>query len=102
MRLTAEQRIEWLQVIWANFQKKAGTRRDMTSSEYHVAGKWLDRGLPLVVVLRALQDFKGKPRRLEALESAVEEAAAYHYKAVGGLTSLPEAGALEDGGHDES
>lgn len=94
--LTADQRIEWLQAIWANFQKKAGTHRDMSSSEYHVASKWLSRGLPLAVVFRAIQDFSGKPRRLEALESAVNDAAEYHFKALGSLQALPEPGPLEE------
>lgn len=83
-KLTAEQRIEWLQVVWKNFQRKAGMRREMSSAEYSMACGWLDRGLPLAVVLRAIQDFSGTPRRLEALANGVNAAAAYHYAALGG------------------
>lgn len=93
--MTPEERIEWLRLLWSNFQKKAKTQRSMTNAEYWMASKWLDRGLPLAVVLRAVQDFEGQPRRLEALERGVEEAARYHYQAVGSLTELPEPGPLE-------
>lgn len=95
MRLTPEQRIEYLRAVWTNFQKKARTRREMSNAEFWIASKWLDRGLPLPVVLRAVQDFAGQPRRLEALAQGVEVAARHHFTAVGGLKELPEAGPLE-------
>lgn len=94
--MTADQRVEWLQTLWANFQKKARTQRAMSSAEYWIASKWLDRNLPLAVVLRAVQDFEGQPRRLEALAQGVEKAVAYWHQSIGGLTELPLAGPLEE------
>ena len=57
----------------------------MSSSEYHAAAKWADRSLPLPVVLRAIHEFEGTPRRLEACEAAVKRAEAYWFRALGGL-----------------
>jgi hypothetical protein len=48
------------------------------------------------VVLRGIEDFSGRPRRLEAVVQSVEAARDYHFKAVGGLTELPDAGPLEE------
>jgi hypothetical protein len=84
-KMTAEQRIEWLRIVWSNFQQKAGNRREMSSAEYNLACCWLDQGLPLAVVLRAIHDFSGTPRRLEALANGVNAAAAYHWSALGGF-----------------
>lgn len=89
MKLTAEQRIQWLRVVWQHFLAKAGASRPMANTEYHVAATWLDRGLPLVVVLRAIDDFAGTPRRLEALRDCVDDAASYHARALGGMTEPP-------------
>jgi len=80
-----DDRITYLQAIWATFQDKAKTKRDMSSSEYHAAAKWADRNIPLPVVLRAIHDFEGTPRRLEAMVVPVEKAEAYWFQAMGGL-----------------
>lgn len=82
MKLTADERIAYLQAVWEVFQGKAKTQRDMTNSEYHLAAKWLDSGTPLFVVCRAMEDFDGKPKRLEALQTPVEKAVDYWVKAV--------------------
>ena len=81
--MNADDRVTYLQAVWAEFQEKAKTQRPMSSSEYNLARKWADRNIPLAIVFRAFQDFKGKPRRLEALEGAVEEAEAYWAQAAG-------------------
>ena len=72
-----------MQAIWATFQDKAKTKRDMSSAEYHVASKWADRNIPLPVVLRGLHEFEGVPRRLEACVVSVEKSEAYYRKAMG-------------------
>jgi hypothetical protein len=94
--VNADDRVKYLQAIWTNFMQKAKTTRDMSSSEYHVAAGWASRGIPLFVVLRGIEDFSGRPRRLEAVVQSVEAARDYHFKAIGGLTELPDAGELEE------
>ena len=81
--MNADDRVTYLQAIWYEFQQKAGTDRPMSSAEYWVAAKWADKNIPLAIVFRAFTDFKGKPRRLEALEGAVAEAQAYWIQAAG-------------------
>jgi len=83
--MRAEDRIHYLQAIWATFQAKAMTQRDWSSAEYHTAARWADRSIPLPVVLRAIHEFEGTPRRLEACEAAVKRAEAYWFRALGGL-----------------
>ena len=75
----------YAQAVWASFQSKAGTGRDMASSEFMVVSRWMDRSIPLPVVLRAIHEFEGTPRRLEACEAAVKRAEAYWFRALGGL-----------------
>ena len=82
MKLTAEERIKYLQAVWETFQERADTKRDMTNSEYHTAAKWLDADVPLFVVCRAMQDFDGNIRRLEALNVPVEKAIDYWRKSL--------------------
>lgn len=76
-KLTPDERIQYLQAIWETFQHKAGTQRDMSSAEYHVAAGWLNSGIPLFAVLRGIEDFNGTPRRLEAVRGPVDQAVAY-------------------------
>ena len=80
-----EDRVPYAQAVWASFQSKAGTGRDMASSEFMVVSRWMDRSIPLPVVLRAIHEFDGAPRRLEAVVVSVERAEAYWFKAMGGL-----------------
>jgi len=79
----SDDRVGYLQAIWATFQDKAKTKRDMSSSEYHAASKWADRDIPLPVVLRGIHEFEGTPRRLEAVVVSVERAYAYYANAMG-------------------
>jgi hypothetical protein len=76
-------RVTYLQAVWSTFQDKAGTKRDMSSAEYHEASKWLDRNIPLPIVLRGIHEFEGAPRRLEACVVSVERAYGYYAKAMG-------------------
>lgn len=96
MKLSADNRVVYAQSVWAAFQNKARTHRDMSSAEFNLVRRWLDRGVPLFVVLRGINDFTGKPGRLEAVEQSVERSVGYWHKAAGGLTELPKAGPLED------
>ena len=83
-KLTRDERVAWLRAVWSTFQERAGTARDMTNAEYHLAASWLDSGIPLFVVCRALKDFEGTPRRLEAVRVPVDKAVAYWRQAIGG------------------
>lgn len=83
--LRKEERVTYLQAIWATFQGKAKTQRAMTPREYYVAAKWADKNIPLPVVIRGIEEFNGKPSRLEAVERSVDKAHAYWFQAMGGL-----------------
>lgn len=82
MKLSSEERIAYMRAVWDTFRDKANTQRDMTNAEYHAVAKWLDADVPLFVVCRAIQDFEGVPKRLEALHHPVEKAIAYWRKSL--------------------
>lgn len=85
VKLTSDERVLYAQAVWHEFKQKSGTRRDMSSAEFNLVYRWIDRQIPLPVVLRGIQDFSGQARRLEAMERSVEQSAAYWYQAMGGL-----------------
>jgi hypothetical protein len=87
--VNSDDRVTYLQAIWSTFQDKAKTKRDMSSSEYHAAAKWADRNIPLPVVLRAIHEFEGTPRRLEACVVSVERSFRYYQKAMGLTEEVP-------------
>jgi hypothetical protein len=80
-----EDRVPYIQAIWATFQDKAHIKRDMSNAEFFVASKWADLSIPLPVVLRGIHEFEGKPRRLEAVVANVDRAYGYWFQAMGGL-----------------
>jgi hypothetical protein len=83
--MRSEDRVSMAQAIWSAFQDKAHTQRDCSSAEFWIVSKWMDRSLPLPIVLRGIHEFEGTPRRLEACVVSVERAAAYWFKCMGGL-----------------
>jgi hypothetical protein len=82
--MNAEDRPTYARAVWEQFQAKAGTQRDMSPAEFWVISKWMDRSIPLPIVLRGLEEFAGRPRRLEAVVDSVNRAYAYWFQAVGG------------------
>jgi len=72
----SDQRRIYAESVWSAFQDKAATpsTRLMSSGEWRLLSKWMDAHIPLRVVLRAIQDHRGQPRTLLALEASVEEA----------------------------
>ena len=68
--------------IWNEFCKLSGQERDMTCAEWYVLSGWLDRDIPLPVVLRGFAEFQGKPRKLEAMQGPVERAYRYYRQAM--------------------
>ena len=80
-----EDRPSFARAVWEDFQKLSGQERAMTSKEWHMLTGWMDKSIPLPVILRAFSEFKGTPRVLTAMEGPVEKAYAYWFKAMGGL-----------------
>lgn len=85
MKLTADDRVHYARAVWQTFQHQAKTKRDMSNAEYLVISRWMDKGLPLPVVLRGITEFNGKPRRLEACVDGVNKSVAYWHQAMGGV-----------------
>jgi hypothetical protein len=81
--MNADDRVTYLQAVWAMFQARAKTQREMSPSEYYIAAKWADRNIPLPIVERGMSEFVGKPRMLSAMEASVARAYAYWFQAVG-------------------
>ena len=71
-----DQRRVYSESVWSNFQDKAATpsTRMMSSAEWALLASWMDRGIPLRVVLRGIKDCGGKPGTLLGVRAAVEEA----------------------------
>lgn len=87
MAYRKEDRPTVAEAIWAYFQEKfQPTRLTMSSAEFQVISGWMDRGIPLTVILRALEDMtaqKSKPRTLMACVNAVDDAYRYWSQAMG-------------------
>ena len=83
--MNKDDRVTYAQAVWKSFQYKAKTRRDMSSAEFHHVAKWMDKNIPLPIVLRAIHEFDGKPRRLEAVVRGVDDGYAYWFRAMGGI-----------------
>jgi hypothetical protein len=81
-----EDRPTYAEACWDTFRQKfQPTRLMMSSAEFHQISAWMDRSLPLPVVLRGIEETGGKPRTLLACYTAVERAATYWHDCMGGL-----------------
>lgn len=84
MALRREDRPGYADAVWTTFQAKFQRGRlTMSSAEFMAVSRWMDRGIPLIVVLRALEDMKGSAGTLMACERPVEEAYRYWSQAMG-------------------
>ena len=83
--MKSDDRVTYAQAVWASFQDKAKTSRDMSSTEFMAVSRWMDKSYPLPIVLRGIHEFDGHPRRLEAVAPSVERAYGYWFQAMGGL-----------------
>jgi hypothetical protein len=54
----------------------------MTCREWYTLSGWMDRDIPLPVILRAFSEFSGKPRVLGAMEDPVSKAYRYYRQAM--------------------
>ena len=80
-----EDRESFARAVWDEFQKLSGQERCMSPAEFWVLSGWMDSDVPLPVILRAFGEFKGTPRKLEAMQTPVWKAYDYWFKALGGL-----------------
>ena len=80
-----EDRPTFAAAVWDEFQKLSGVERCMSPAEFWVLSGWMDQGIPLPVILRAFGEFRGKPRKLEAMQTPVRKAYDYYRQAMGGL-----------------
>jgi hypothetical protein len=71
-----EHRAEYANVVWLAFLEKSGQppTRLMSPAEFGVLRGWMDAGIPLRVVLRALADTKGTGRVLGYFAPSVSDA----------------------------
>lgn len=68
--------------VWDEFCKLSGRERCASPAEWDVLSKWMDKGIPLPVILRAFGEFKGRPRVLTAMEGPVARAYEYYRQAM--------------------
>lgn len=74
--LTDEERKTYADDVWSKFLEVSGLRgtRLMSPGEYSTLSGWMDGGIPLRVVLRGLQDTRGKGKMLSYYHSSVQQA----------------------------
>ena len=86
MPVRREDRPTYAEAVWEAFrQRHQPGRFTMSSSEFHLVAGWMDRDIPLPIVLRGLEEFTGKARTLNACAAPVERAYGYWFQAMGGL-----------------
>lgn len=81
--LSEEQRREYADAVWAKFMDKAQlpATRLASPTEFAVLKGWMDSGIPLRIVLRGIEDTKGKGSSLAYYANSVRDAFAYWRKA---------------------
>ena len=77
-----EDRPSFARAVWEEFSKLSGSERAMTSKEWYMLTGWMDKDIPLPVILRAFGEFKGTPRLLTAMEGPVQRAYDYYRRAM--------------------
>lgn len=80
--MTVDERLEYARAVWAEFVRKTGSTRQMSCAEWGVLAQWMDQDIPLRIVLRALDDTKGRGHTLVYYEKPVEAAARFWGRAV--------------------
>ncbi len=81
--MRSEDRVTYARCVWDEFCKLSGQQRDMTCQEFYVLSGWMDKSIPLPVILRAFGEFNGRPRKLGAMEGPVDRAYRYYRQAMG-------------------
>lgn len=86
---TDEQRQEWAAAVWEAFQEHSGDRttRLMSPSEWATLKGWMDRGIPLRVILRGIRETRGKGGKLLTYYNSSVLAAHEHWRQSLGATA---------------
>jgi hypothetical protein len=79
-----EDRPGYAEAIWSEFCSRAKHERIISPAEFRLVERWMEQGIPLPVVFRGFDDFRDRPRRLEAMELPVQRAYEYWFQAMGG------------------
>lgn len=67
-------RTAYCEAVWDSFVAKRGPGPlVMSPMDYSLICEWLDRGIPLFVILRSIDDCAGRGRTLAYFKLAVEE-----------------------------
>lgn len=81
--MKAEDRIHYAQAVWETFCQQHKVRRfGMSHSEFYLVGQWMDKDIPLPVVLRGITETSGQPKTLLACEVPVQRAYEYYRQAM--------------------
>ena len=80
----SDQRQDYAREVWDAFLRVSGQRvaRDITPREYAVLEGWMEAGVPFPVVLRAMEETRGKGARLAYYGPSVQAAIELWRKAV--------------------
>jgi hypothetical protein len=79
-----EDRPSYADAVWESFRERFGIQRLTASSvEGVLVSRWMDRGIPLAIVLRGVGETGGRPMNLTACEKPVERAVEYWQQASG-------------------
>jgi hypothetical protein len=86
--MTAAQKLAYCDAVMTEYESRRGSFLVVSSADWHVLYGWLDRGIPLRVVLTAMKLCKdpatGPPRSLSYFSGAVEEEVRRVQKAMAG------------------
>ena len=85
--MTSEQRQSYARQVWQAFKEHSlpspQNTLDLASPlDWYLIASWMDRGIPLRIVLRAFKDTKGPARTLLYYSGPVEEAYRYWLRAL--------------------
>ena len=85
--MTSDQRQSYARQVWQAFKEYAKPSARLTldlatPAEWWLITTWLDRDIPLRVILRAFEDTKGQGTTLRYYRSSVEQAYKHWLEAV--------------------
>jgi hypothetical protein len=85
--MNTDDRVSFAQAVWETFCNEHHVRRfGMTPAEFHMVCQWMDKDIPLPVVLRGVTETSGNPKTLLACEEPVRRAHEYWHRAMGGTS----------------
>jgi hypothetical protein len=73
--MTGEQRVEYARTFWQEFRVITGCEDDcMRCADWHILAGYMDRSVPLRILLRGIQDTGKRVPRLRYYERPIEAA----------------------------